>query len=356
MVVSGIQSIIESGKLSSFRGCPEGQDGGYWVQALEAAFKEYFNVKYAVSMNSATSCLHSALIACGIGEGDEVIVSPYTFSSSASCTLMVKAKPIFCDIEDETFCIDVDKIEANPKAIIPVDLCGHPADYDKIRAKFPKAKIIEDAAQAIGAKYKGKWCGTLGDCGIFSFNQSKQINVGEGGILLTNDDWINRVCRAMRNHGEVSDPELKMVGYNYRMCEIQAYHALEQFKKLDENIERRIELTSYMTKFLSQIEGFIPPVVKPDCKHSFYTYAVKYLNGNRDELQDALIKRGIYFGKGYVKPLYLLPIYGRPKGLCPVTERMYESSLMVTDIFKSPMTKSDCDIIKAGILDTLKCL
>jgi len=353
-----IDDILKSKMLSMFRGTPEGHLGGKYVQELEAAFRDYFGVKYAITLNSATAALHAALIACGIGQGDEVIVTPYSFSSSASCVLMVGAKPVFVDIQDDIFCIDPGKIEAaitgNTRAMIPVHLCGHPADLDRIMAIARKydLKVIEDSAQAIGAIYKGKYAGTIGDCGIFSFNQSKHINTGEGGMLITNNDDIARRVMAVRNHGEISDPGLRLVGYNYRLCEIEAALALKQFKELDRMTRIRIELTSYLSETLCKVEGFTPPITYSDCRHVFYTYAVKYDASKtgmpRDEFQDRMIKAGMYFGKGYVKPLYLLPIYqqfGYKKGLCKVTERMYEKELIVTDILKHPLTLRDVDKI-----------
>lgn len=365
--MNDIDKILNSGILSGFRGSPEGHSGGEYVQKLESAFRNYFGVEHAIALNSATAALHASLIACGIGQGDEVIVTPYSFSSSASCALMVGAKPVFADIQDDIFCLDPLKVfnavTPRTKAIIPVHLCGHPADMRGIMSVAAQyhLTVIEDAAQAIGAKYtRGRYAGTIGDCGIFSFNQSKHINTGEGGMLITHRDDIARKVRAVRNHGEISDPSLKLLGYNYRLCEIEAALALEQFKKLDEMTDRRIELTSRMSEALSQIEGFTPPVTYPDCKHVFYTYAVKYdadkVGMPRDEFQDRMIESGVYFGKGYVKPLYLLPIYqqfGYGKGLCPITERMYESELMVTDILKYPLTFKDVDKIVSKIKEII---
>jgi len=350
--IGEVSEILRSGDLSLYRGSPAGHDGGYWVQKLEELIRETFNVKYAVVMNSATACLHSALLALGIGEEDEVIVSPYSFVSSASCTLMVGATPVFCDIEDETFCVDVDKLEitnsSNFRAIIPVDLCGHPADYDKI--KKLNIPIIQDSAQAIGGKYKGQFCGLQGDCGIYSFNQSKQVSSGEGGALVTNNNEIYLKARAIRNHAEVSMPELNLVGYNYRLNEVEACIVYNQLLDLENNIGTRRELCQYMSSKLSDIEGIIPPIDKE--YHSYYTYAVKWeREGSRDKFQKKMIDKGLYFGMGYVKPLYRLSIFNSDIRL-PVVERMYET-IMVTDQFRYPMTKKDCDRYLEGINECL---
>lgn len=351
--IEAVVRFLKSGKpLSGFRGTIEGHSGGENVQILEQNFKDYFGVRYAIAFNSATSALHAACIA---RDTMDAVVSPYSFVSSASCVSMAGGYTYFADIQSRTFCIDpyvvADIVATNPiDTIIPVHLCGHPADMDKIMqiARRRNIKVIEDCAQAIGATYKGKLVGTIGDCGIFSFNQSKTVSCGEGGMLITNDDYIANIARAVRNHGEVSDPDRELLGYNYRMNEIEAILALEQFKRLDAMNYHRIKLCNHMTEGLSVIKGFTPPVVEPGCKHVYYTYACKY-SGNRDKLQQRLLENGVYFGSGYVKPLYLLPYFGGKLGQCPVAERMWQKELMVTDIFRDNMTIEDCDKILAII-------
>lgn len=344
-----ILGILFSGKLSGFRGTLEGHSGGYWVQSLENAFCEYFKVKYAVAMNSATSCLHVALLASDIRRYDEVIVTPYSFVSSASSSLMVGAKPVFVDINERTFNMNPNQIciSPNTKVIIPVHLHGQPCDMDMFMglAQLHKLFIIEDAAQAIGAEYSGVKVGLIGHCGVFSFNQSKQISSGEGGMLITNHEEIADIARSIRNHGEVSVNSTQ-VGYNFRLNEIEACIVLEQFKHLDENLDYRNELAEYMTEQLEQIEGFTPPYIAPDTtKHAWYTYAVKYdeskIGISRNDFQRHMIKRGIYFGAGYVRPLHLLPIFGGHEGQMPVAERMYKKELCVFDWLRKPYKKKD---------------
>jgi dTDP-4-amino-4,6-dideoxygalactose transaminase len=309
-MIKDIQQIINSKKLSGFTGTPQGHSGGFWVQALEESFKEYYGVKYAIAMNSATACLHSAVIALTV-PGDKVFVTPYSFSSSASCVLMNNCKPVFVDIDEDTFCMSPKALESitniSIDVAIPVHLFGHPCDLDE----FPRGlTIIEDCAQAIGTEYKGRKVGTIGVCGIFSFNQAKQINTGEGGILITNDKDLARVARAVRNHGEVADPELKIVGYNYRLGEIEACLAYYQFKDLKYIMENRNEQAYKLSKRLEYADDIQLPVVKDYCtEHSWYRYAIK---GSRD------IKG---FTRGYVEPLYKLPIYGKVKPL-EVVERV----------------------------------
>lgn len=371
--IQSVLGLLYSGKpLSGFTGTPMGHAGGEYVRRLEDAFCEYFNVSFAVAMNSATSCLHAALLACDIHMGDEVIVSPFSFSSSASCVLMANAIPVFADIDEMTFCMRPDAISRaitpRTKAIIPVHLCGHPADMEVIMeiARSHHLKVIEDSAQAIGAEFQGEYTGTIGDCGVFSFNQSKHISTGEGGMLITNTESIAERARAVRNHGEVAvGGEL---GYNYRMTEMEAALVLPQLKKLNKNIERRIELADELACQLGNFDGIVPPFVRSDCKHVYYTFAMKWTNTemmHRDQFQQKMLERGVYFGKGYVKPLYLLPIYQKrmhdiyrwfgtevsyAEGLCPVAERMWKDEIMVTDKLRLPMQMDEVydivDVVK----------
>jgi len=358
-----VNDILGTGKLSMFRGSPgEFHKGGYHVQALEEAFKEYFHVKHAIAMNSATAALHAACVACGIETtDDEAIVTPYSFASSATCVLMANGTPVFSDVTEDTFCLDPAKIKITPftKVIIPVHLMGHPADMDAIMAiaKEYNIKVIEDAAQALGAKYHGKYAGTIGDCGVFSFNQSKPVSSGEGGMLVTNDDYIARVAMAIRNHGEVSDPELGIFGYKYRMCEVEAAIVLDQFQQLDKMNDWRINLADYLSNELKSFRGFIPPVVKEDCKHVYYTYGVKCLRKDRNEIQQELIKQDVFFGNGYVRPLYWLPVFGGKQLDCPVVERLWKSEIMVTDRLRYPATMKDMDEIidKLGAIVGRNC-
>jgi len=345
-----VNEVLRSGNLSGFRGCPTGQDGGPRVQSLEAAFRDYFKVKWAVSFNSATAALHAACTACDV---EVAACTPFTFVASASCVLQAQGEVEWCDIDPDTFCMNTEtRVHNSPhmydnhNVIIPVHLMGHPAEMDSIKAFANKhgMLVIEDCAQAIGAEYHGRKVGTIGDCGIFSFNQSKTVSTGEGGMLITNNDWIARVARAVRNHGEVSDPELKIVGYNYRMTEYTASLALSQFKRLDVMNDHRIQLTSYMSRHLDGIEGVTPPIVQTGCKAVFYTYAIKLDPDkyNKTEVLQKLKDVGVYFGP-YVRPLYHLPVFGINEPICPVAERMWEKELIVTDIFRPPATLSDCD-------------
>lgn len=358
-----IRSVIEKNELSMYKGTPDGQNGGYWVQKLEESFRQYFNTKHAIAMNSATSCLHVACLAIEyeypwqgyvwsdpqIGVcGRPVYVTPFSFSSSASCVVMTGGYPVFRDIDEDTFTLkpDPEQMTSKVRVAIPVHLFGHPAELwdDRIT-------MIEDCAQSIGAMIDGKKVGTFGKCGIFSFNNSKTISSGEGGMFITNDDELAERCRALRNHAEVSNPDLKMVGYNFRLGELEAIIAYDQFTHVDDINAQRIELCEYVTSQLKDIEGLTPPVVKAQCTHVYWMYALKIdkakLGLTRDEFNARLKQQGILFTPGYNPPLNRLPIYkGWNHWETPVAEgRMYNEELMVTGMFKPPMTMSECKII-----------
>ncbi len=383
----GVLDVLSSGVLSGFV-ANSGPNflGGPKVKELEAAFCDYFGVKYAMTVNSATAGLHAAVAACGIGPGDEVIVPPYTMSASASAVLMQSAVPLFADIQDDIYCVDPKSIEeritSRTKAIIVVHLFGHPADMDSISkiAKKHGLKIIEDCAQAPGVKYKNKFVGTIGDIGVFSFNQHKTITTGEGGVVITNSEEAALKVRLVRNHGEAVLENMEIndysntLGWNYRMTELEAAVGITQFKKLDTLTKHKQELANVLNEKLKKFEELSLPVALDGCSHGYFVYPMKWRASktglSRDQIVEALNKEGIPFGKGYVRPLYLLPLFqkqicfgsnGWPftsipekerqkykKGLCPVAERMYEKELMLTGVCYWPVTKEDImDVVKA---------
>jgi dTDP-4-amino-4,6-dideoxygalactose transaminase len=235
-------------------------------------------------------------------------------------------------------------------------------------------RIIEDCAQAPGAIYKGRHVGTIGDCGIFSFQETKNIMTGEGGMLITDDGQIAELAQMVRNHGEVVLESQKqrtyrsdILGWNYRMTEMEAALGIAQFRKLDQLNSARIELANYVSQRLAGIDGLTPPVVYPYAKHVYYVYPIKYHEDDtgipRDLFVKALVAEGIPFGAGYVRPLYLNPIYheNKPfiyrhfgkgisyeKGICPVTEKLHEKELILTPVCRPPATRDDMDdIVKA---------
>ena len=387
-----VLEVLESGNLSAFCASPgEYFNGGKKIKQFEREFAEFHGVKHAVAFNSATAALHAAVVACGVQPGEEVIVPPYTFTSTATCALMHNAIPVFADIEADIFCLDPKAVEkvVSPltRAIIPVHLFGHPANMDGILkvARAHNLKVIEDCAQAPAARYQGRLAGTIGDCGIFSFTESKAITTGEGGMLITNDDGIAERARLVRNHGEVILETQKhrsyrstMLGWNYRMTEMDASLGIAQFRKVERFNNARIELADHLTKKLGGIDGLTAPVVRAGDKHVYYIWAAKYDESKigipRELFIKALEAEGIPFDAGYVKPLYLSPLYHdqRPfafehykgnarydRGICPVTERMNEREVIVTQMARPKATLADMDdIVRAfhKILENKKAL
>lgn len=389
--------VIRNKKLSSFLGTwHEDFYGGEEVRALEQEWSEKFKVKHAISVNSATSALYSAVGAASIGPGDEVIVSPYTMTASATAALIYGAVPVFADIEEEYFCLDPKSVEKNitnrTKAIIVVDIFGQPYDVEAINsiAKRYNLVVIEDAAQAPGAMYKDKYAGTLGDMGIYSLNYHKHIHSGEGGIIVTNDDDFATRLRLIRNHAEavvegMGYEELtNMIGFNYRMTEMEAAIAREQLKKLDLLLEKRLRNVEYISKELSGIPCIEIGKVRNNSKHAFYVQSLKYnekiagiprekfVEAVKHELTFFELREseGVKIGSGYVKPLYLQPIYqkkigfgkdGYPfkspmyegnvnydKGICPNCENMHFKELITHEFMVPSMTKKDMDdVVKA---------
>jgi len=380
-----VMDVMDSGILSGFLGAwsPEFY-GGKQVQKLEREWAAHFKIAHAVSVNSATTGLNVAVGATGVGPGDEVIVSPYTMTASVTCVLIYNAIPVFVDILPDTFCLDPEAVRRaitpRTKAIVVVDIFGHPFEADEIMAIARKhnLKVIEDAAQAYGASYKGRPAGTLADIGVFSLNVHKTINCGEGGVCVTDNEEFADRMRLIRNHAEkvVEDKGIKnianMIGYNYRMCEIEAAIASEQLKKVDFLAASRVENAEYLTERLKHFLGITPPVVRSGVRHGYYGYPIRYdasqTGVSRDLFVSALRAEGIPTDIGYVEPVYLQPLYqqrvaygtcGCPfscsynkesvvsytKGICPVAERMYYEEWIGNGLIYKGVSKRDLDDI-----------
>lgn len=374
--------VLDKGLLSGFF---MDFEGGEKVKEFEKAWAKYFGSKHAVAVNSGTTALHVALGAAGIGPGDEVIVSSYSFTATASAIVMNNAVPIFCDINSKTYNIDGRKIEElitdKTKAIVPVHLFGQPADMDRIMeiAKKHKLIVVEDACQAPGSKYKGKYVGTIGHLGVFSTVETKNIVTGEGGVITTDDDELAHRCKLIRNHGEAwmagkPRPYLSnMLGYNFRFTEIQAAIGIEQLKKLKKINEKRNELAHYLLKNLKGLKGISLPEEIPNINMVYHILCLQYdekATGLPKKIyMEALQKEGINVTIGYPHPMYMNPLftnkiafgnkgcpftcpfYGKEvsygKGLSPVAEDVCAKSIFVPDI-RPPNTFTDMkDIVEA---------
>lgn len=383
-----VVQVLRSGILSKYLGCwADDFYGGPQVRALEKEWAEHFGVKHAISVNSATSGLYCAAGAVGLNPGDEVIVSPYTMAASATAPLIYNAIPVFADIEKEHFCLDPDSVEERitekTKAIIVVDIFGQPYDVERINAIAKKHNlyVIEDTAQAPNAKYKGKFAGTLGDIGVYSLNYHKHIHCGEGGIVVTDNDELAERVRLIRNHAEavVEAKGTKnlnnMIGFNLRMTEVEAAIAREQLKKLDWLVEERRKNVKYIEERMQDISFISIPKEREGCEHAYYVHPMffneekagvsreTYIEAVKAELMPIELREaeGVSIGCGYVKPLYLQPIFqekvaygdcGYPfnennvsyaSGICPTCEVLHDKTLFSHELMRPFMEKKDLD-------------
>lgn len=381
--VEAAKQVIESGVLSQFLGVwHEDFYGGPKVREFERQCAEYFGVKHAVTVNSWTSGLVAAVGAIGIEPGDEVIVTPWTMSATATAILHWNAIPVFADIDPETFNLDPKSVEANitpyTKAIMVADIFGQSADMDALMAIAAKhgLKVISDTAQAPGALYKGKYAGTLADVGGYSLNYHKHIHTGEGGILVTDNDEIAERVQLIRNHAEVvvGDKGVtnlsNMIGHNFRLGEIECAMGIEQLKKLSGFVESRQALASRLSEGLKGLRGLRTPVVKPGCTHVYYVYPmvldIGALGVSRERIHAALQAEGVAVSKHY-QNIHLLPLYQRKiaygsmgfpwtadicrrdvdysKGICPVAEQLNDSTYLGFGMCVYDLAEDDIDLI-----------
>lgn len=300
---------------------------GSEVQDFEEAFAGFCGAEYGVGTSSGTSALHLALLACGVGPGDEVITTPLTFIATAEAISHTGARPVFVDISPDTYCIDPGRIEATitdrTKAILPVHLYGHPADMDRILdiANANGLPVIEDAAQAHGSEYKGQRVGAIGRVGCFSFYPGKNLGAyGDGGIVVTSDPEIYERVRLLRNHGRSTKHEHVIEGYGYRLDALQAAILNVKLRHLEEWVESRRHIADLYGDFLDGAS-----VRKPEesdfAKHAYHLYVIQ-LN-NRAEAQRQLKAQGIITGIHYPTPLHFQPAYRHLKykaGSFPIAE------------------------------------
>jgi dTDP-4-amino-4,6-dideoxygalactose transaminase len=287
---------------------------GPFVAEFEKLFAEKHNVRHAIAVSNCTTALHLALLALGIGPGDEVIVPAYTWVSTANAVLYCGAKPVFVDIDLNTFNIDIGKIEEkiteNTKAIIPVHLFGLCADVPEIRKRWPALKVVEDGACAAGAAINGIPAGSLGDIGCFSFHPRKSVTTGEGGMLTTNNDELAERLNRLRNHGaSISEeqrhkgprpyilPAFDIIGYNYRMTDLQGALGVVQLKKIERFIEERQRWANFYKSELKSVSWLKTPVTPEGYKHGWQSYVLLVDEKNapmkRNELMEYLLNRGI---------------------------------------------------------------
>ncbi len=352
--IKAVSDVLKSGIIAQ----------GPKVKEFEGQFAKFIGTKYSVAVNSGTSALHCALYAAGIKPGDEIITTPFTFMATANAIIMQGAKPVFADIEEDTFNISPEKIESKitnkTKAILPVDLYGHPYDYEKIKkiSDLNNMTIIEDACQAIGAEYNGIKCGALGDIGTFSFYATKNLTTGEGGMITTDNENFAELAKQLRHHGQSEKVRYEYfnLGYNYRMTDINAAIGLVQLNKINEWNKKRMKNAEYLSRGLSKIKGIKTPIIKSNCTHVFHQYTIK-IEGfklNRDQLLEYLNKNGIGCAAYYPKPLHLfdhIKKFGYRQGDFPVAEKLAKQVLSLP--VHPQLTKEDLDFIITQIRSIL---
>lgn len=380
--VRAATEVLESGVLSGFIG-RSGKNflGGPKVREFEEVVADFFDVRFAVSVNSWTSGLIAGLGSLELEPGDEVIVSPWTMCASATSILQWNAIPVFADIDPITLCLDPASVEARisnrTKAIMSVDIGGHPADTDALNriAKKYNLKIMSDTAQAPGAKNAGRYAGTLTDLGGYSLNYHKHIHTGEGGLIVTNDPDIALRAQMIRNHAEaVVDSNnheylRNMVGYNFRLGEIEAAIGIEQMKKLPTAVKGRQKAAEKLISGLSGLSGLELPKTLAGYTHSYYMFFMKIdpsITGvSRDQIYDALRAEGVPGLGTKFENLHLLPMFqekiafgsrGVPwtadyctndivysKGICPVAEKLHDESYLGFQMCVHEMKEHELD-------------
>jgi dTDP-4-amino-4,6-dideoxygalactose transaminase len=335
------------------------------IDAFEKAFADYVGCRHGIGVNSGTSGLHLAMIAAGVSNDDEVITPSFSFIASANCVVYERGKPVFVDIDPITGNMDPTKIKEaiteRTKAIISVHAFGQPADMDPIRdiARKHNLYLIEDACEAIGAEYKGRRAGTMGDAAVFAFYPNKQMTTGEGGMIVTDNAEWNDLFRSLRNQGRDTFNEWlshSRLGYNYRLDEMSAAIGLAQINRIDELLEKRAHVAAWYNERIDEIPGLEKPTIAPTTtRMSWFVYVVHCSDGvNRNDLMAYLQDNGVP-SRPYFTPIHLQPFYrekfGYQRGDFPQTEKAGDSFLALP--FSGVMTEEQVDYVclqlKAGI-------
>lgn len=345
------------------------------IKEFEEKLANYTGAKYAVAVSNGTAALHAACFSAGIKEGDEVITTPITFAASANCVLYMGAKPVFADIDPKTYNINPEDIKAKvtdkTKAIIPVHFTGQPCDMDEIFkiAKQYNLSVIEDGAHALGAEYKGRRVGSMGDMTTFSFHPVKHITTGEGGAITTNSESIYKKLLLFRTHGITRDSndllnndgswyyEQQYLGFNYRITDIQAALGLSQLAKSERFLKLRREYVRQYNEAFRDINEISIPFELEGTNSSWHLYIIKLnmenINCDRKQIFEELQSRNIGVNVHYI-PVYYHPYYmqlGYKKGICPCAEALYET-IITLPLFPK-MEKEDVQYVISNVKEAL---
>ena len=339
--IENVVEVLKSGMIAQ----------GPKVEEFEQKFAEWVGADYGIAVNSGTAALHVALLSCGIGKGDEVITTPFTFIASGNSILYTGAKPVFADIDLNTYTIKPESIEKliteNTQAIMPVQLYGQSANMDRINEIAEKHGliVIEDAAQAHGATCNGKKVGSLGDMSCFSFYPTKNMTTSEGGIITTDDEDLADNAKIFRAHGASVRYHHDDIGYNFRMTDIAAAIGLAQLNKIDGFNAKRIENAKYLNDGLKDVDGIVTPYCAYGSKHVYHQYTIRVEKGDRDDWVDVINDCGVGTGIHYPIPLYNQPIYKKleVEGDCPNAE-LAADNVISLPVYPS-LTKEDLDLV-----------
>jgi len=329
------------------------------LEEFEKKIAEYVGVHHVVAVSSGTSALHLVIIALDIGEGDEVITTPFSFVASANCILYERANPVFVDIDPQTWNIEVNRIEEKiterTKGILAVDVFGHPADWDRLQEISEKynLRLIEDAAEALGAEYKGRRAGSFGNGAVFAFYPNKQITTGEGGAILTDNEETADLCRSLRNQGRSKGGgwlEHERLGYNYRLSDIHCALGIAQLERLDEILRSRERVAQLYNERLKEIDEVVVPYVSSDVRKSWFVYVIRlsddFTQEDRDRILQELKGRGIGCNN-YFSPIHLQPFYRKiasyKEGDFPVTEAIAARTVALP--FYGNLTEEEIELV-----------
>lgn len=354
--INAVVEVLKSGVLSL----------GPKLVEFEQNFAQFMGMKYAIAVSSGTAGLHLGIKSLGIHEKDEVITSPFSFISSANSILFENAKPVFVDIDEDTLNIDPKKIEAaitpQTKAILPVHIFGQSCDMDLIMgiAKKYNLKILEDACESVGAKYKNKLVGTKGDLSVFAFYPNKQMTTGEGGMIITDNEEIYKTCASLRNQGRDSMSWLghNRLGYNYRLNELSCALGIEQLKKLPMILSKRQKVAERYNQNLKHFPEIRLPYISPDNIPSWFVYVIRLNNGlNRNLVMEKLKEVGVS-SKEYLPSIHLQPFYkdkyGFKEGDFPISEKVSNCTIALP--FYTSMTFEDIDYVCEKLKEVIQVI
>lgn len=335
--IKAVEEVLRSDYLTT----------GPKIEEFEGKVAAYTGAKYAVAIANGTAALHAACYAAEIGEGDEVITTPITFAASSNCVLYCGGKPVFADIDEKTYNISPEDIERKitsaTKAIIAVHFTGQPCEMEKIHniARKHNLIVIEDAAHALGAQYKGKMVGSISDMTTFSFHPVKHITTGEGGMILTNNDRLYQRLKLFRTHGITRDDKLMTkndgpwyyeqleLGFNYRITDIQCALGISQMDKLPEFLNRRKNIAARYNEAFADNDNIQIPYQESGCDNAWHLYIIRMKNGKRKEVFEKLRKAGIGVNVHYI-PVYQHPYYrnhGYKDTICSNAEEYYKECI-----------------------------